>query len=377
MMKRLRTQMRWIMLVIAVAFLLSTFFMYEGRGRRRGPRQAADGTMEDYEVAEINGRPLMRSDLEQRLRNYLENVGQRGTASLDMPALYRSLLDQVTFELQLAQEVRDRGIQVSDAEAEQMMKDYADQAFPTREAFYQSLERSGITVEDYKKGLARQMANEQLLRSAIGEVVISEDEAVQFYDSMKSLLYRQPEGFKVYLAQFAASADAEALRERLVGGESWQTATSDDAAVSRDVINVTAEAIFLPESAFNTGALEPMKSLDVGQVSPVLELSSSDFAVGLKSEKVAERTTPYEEVSADIRMLLRQQKERQSFEDFEKSLMEKAKVVIHDASLFASPEPASADVPAAGAVSMDRVSGVAASGDASSDADPSKDNAPQ
>ena len=50
---------------------------------------------------------------------------------------------------------------------------------------------------------------------------------------------------------------------------------------------------------------------------------------------------------------------------------------IHDASLFASPESASADVPAAGAVSMDRVSGVAASGDASSDADPSKDNAPQ
>ena len=374
MMKRLRTQMRWIMLVIAVAFLLSTFFMYEGRGRRRGPRQAADGTMEDYEVAEINGRPLMRSDLEQRLRNYLENAGQRGTASLDMPALYRSLLDQVTFELQLAQEVRDRGIQVSDAEAEQMMKDYADRTFPTREAFYQSLERSGITVEDYKKGLARQMANEQLLRSAIGEVVISEDEAVQFYDSMKSLLYRQPEGFKVHLAQFAVSADAEALRERLVAGESWQAATSDDAAVSRDVINVTAEAIFLPESAFNTGALEPMKSLDVGQVSPVLELSSSDFAVGLKSEKVAERITPYEEVSADIRMLLRQQKERQSFEDFEKSLMEKAKVVIHDASLFANPEPASADVPAAGAVSMDRVSGDAASGDASSGADPSKDN---
>ena len=38
----------------------------------------------------------MRSDLEQRLRNYLENVGQRGTASLDMPALYRSLLDRVS-----------------------------------------------------------------------------------------------------------------------------------------------------------------------------------------------------------------------------------------------------------------------------------------
>ena len=126
-------------------------------------------------------------------------------ASLDMPALYKSLLDQYVFELQLVQEVRDRGIQVTDAEAEQAMKEYADQAFPTREAFYQSLERSGIKVEDYKKGIARQMANERLMHAAVGEVVVSEDEAVRFYDTMKELLYRQPEGFKVHLARFTTS----------------------------------------------------------------------------------------------------------------------------------------------------------------------------
>ena len=314
--------------------------------------------MEDYEVAAINGKPLMRSELEQRMRSYLESYGQRGLASLDVPALYKSLLDQYVFELQLAQEVRDRGIRISDAEAEQAMKDYADQAFPTREAFYQSLERSGITVEDYKKGIARQMANEQLLRSAVGEVVVSEDEAVQFYDTMKSLLYRQPEGFRVYLAQFAASADAEALRESLMAGESWEKATSGDAVASRDVISVTAEAIFLPESAFESGALAPMKSLDVGQVSPVFELASDDFAVGLKSERVGERITPYDDVSADIRVLLRQQKERQNIEDFEKLLLEKAKVEIHDPALFAVSEPAaSGDAEPAVSVSEDVVPG--------------------
>ena len=358
MMLKLRTQMRWIMLVIVVAFLLSTFLMYEGRGTRRGSRQASDGSMEDYEVAAINGKPLMRSELEQRMRSYLESYGQRGLASLDVPALYKSLLDQYVFELQLAQEVRDRGIRISDAEAEQAMKDYADQAFPTREAFYQSLERSGITVEEYKKGIARQMANEQLLRSAVGEVVVSEDEAVQFYDTMKSLLYRQPEGFRVYLAQFAASADAEALRESLMAGESWEKATSGDAVASWDVISVTAEAIFLPESAFESGALAPMKSLDVGQVSPVFELASDDFAVGLKSERVGERITPYDDVSADIRVLLRQQKERQNIEDFEKLLLEKAKVEIHDPALFAVSEPAaSGDAEPAVSVSEDVVPG--------------------
>ena len=102
--QKLRTQMRWIILAIVVAFLLSTFLMYEGRRTRRGPRPSSNGAMEDYEVAQVNGRPLMRSELEQRLRNYLENYGQRGTASLDMPALYKSLLDQYAFELKLARE---------------------------------------------------------------------------------------------------------------------------------------------------------------------------------------------------------------------------------------------------------------------------------
>ena len=123
--------------------------------------------------------------------------------------------------------------------------------------------------------------------------------------TMKELLYRQPEGFKVHLARFTASGDAEALRERLMGGESWEAAVSGDAMASRDVISVTDNAVFLSGSAFDVGPLAPMKSLDIGQVSPVLELASSDFAVGLKSERVEERITPYDEVSADVRVLLR------------------------------------------------------------------------
>ena len=335
MMKKLRTQMRWIMLAIVVFFLLSTFWMYERRGGRRGPVQSPDGTMMDYEVAEVNGRILMRSELEARLRNYLENYGRSDAVSLDIPALYQSIFNQYVLEVQLADEVRAQGITVSDAEAEQAMKDYADQAFPTREAFYQALARSGVRVEDYKRSLARQMANERLLRSAIGEAVVSEDEALRFY--------RTPEGFKVCLANFAASQDAEALRVRLAAGEGWETATSDDVLASCDVLSVTREPIFLPNSAFASGSLLALDSLDVGQVSPVFQVASDDYAVGLKTEKVSEDVRSYDEVSADIRLLLRQQQERQNLADFERSLMEQARVTIHDPSIF--PQPASEDAP--------------------------------
>ncbi len=338
MMKFLRTQMKWIMALIVVAFLLSTFLMYEGRSTRRspGPRNA-DGTMEDYEVATINGRSLMRSELEQRFRNYLNNYSTRSTISLDVAAIYQTVLDQAILESQMAKEVQEQGITVSDSDADRAMKNYADTYFPTREAFYQVLNNSGIKVEDYKKSLARQMANERLLRNAVGEIVVSEDNAVAFYDTMKNFIYSKPEGFNIQLANFKSNQAAEDMRSRLNSGQSWAAIASADVLSSKDVINITKEPVFLPSSALRSGFLSVLDSLDIGQVSPVFSVSSDDFAVALKTEHVAASVTPYNEVSADIKSTLRNQEERRRLTDYQAELMSKAQVVINDKSLFERP----------------------------------------
>ena len=371
MLKNLRTHMKWIMIIIVVTFLLSTFLMYEGRSGRRGPSRSADGTMTDYEVAAVGGRPLMRSELENRLRAYLENSGLRNAASLDMPAVYQAVLDQYVLEQQLENEVRKADIAISDADAEQAMKAYADSAFPTREAFYAALERQGISSAEYKKNLARQLAVQQLLHVAVGDVTVSEDEAVKFYDSIKDQLFRTPAGVNLQVARFGASADAEALRASLQAGTDWAQATSGDALASMDVLSVTREPLFLPESAF-TGALAELASLDVGAVSPVFSATSGDFSVAVKTELVSESIRPYEDVSSDVRAFLRSQEERRKLNDYEADLMAKAEVVIYDASLF----PASADAAAASPdlqpASMDAAasSDQPASDDAATDAEP-------
>ena len=371
MLKNLRTHMKWIMIIIVVTFLLSTFLMYEGRSGRRGPSRSADGTMTDYEVAAVGGRPLMRSELENRLRAYLENSGLRNAASLDMPAVYQAVLDQYVLEQQLENEVRKADIAISDADAEQAMKAYADSAFPTREAFYAALERQGISSAEYKKNLARQLAVQQLLHVAVGDVTVSEDEAVKFYDSIKDQLFRTPAGVNLQVARFGASADAEALRASLQAGTDWAQATSGDALASMDVLSVTREPLFLPESAF-TGALAELASLDVGAVSPVFSATSGDFSVAVKTELVSESIRPYEDVSSDVRAFLRSQEERRKLNDYEAALMAKAEVVIYDASLF----PASADAVAASPdlqpASMDAAasSDQPASDDAATDAEP-------
>ena len=336
MMKFLRTQMKWIMAVIVVAFLLSTFLMYEGRGTRRTPSRNPDGTMADYEVAQINGRSLMRSELEQRLRNYLSTYSTRSMTSIDMPAIYRSVLDQAILESQLTKEVQEKGITVSDAEADQAMKNYADTYFPTREAFYQVLANSGLKPEDYKKSLARQMAADRLMREAIGDVTVSEDKAVEYYETMKGILFSRPEGFMIHMADFNNSADAENFRAKIAGGGSWDVVASNDAA-SMDIINITKTPVMLPSSALTAGTLGVLASLDIGTVSPVFEISSGDFAVAMKASHVEAGSTPYDEVSGDIKTLLTQQEERNRLSAYEESLRQKANVVINDEELFASP----------------------------------------
>ncbi|MBQ7559843.1 MAG: SurA N-terminal domain-containing protein [Synergistaceae bacterium] len=328
--------MKWVMAIVVVAFLLSTFFMYEG-GTRRKPTRNADGTMSDYEVAQINGRSFMRSELEQRLRSYLGTFSSRNTASLDMPALYQTVLNQAVLESQLLKEIDEQGIRVSDAEAEEAMKNYADTYYPTRETFYQALAQSGIKVEDYKRNLARQIAVDRLMNNAVGEINISEDKAVEFYDSMKELFFTKPEGFMVHMADFKTSADAEAFREKLVGGASWDVIASSDAVNSDDVINITKEPVFLPSNALRLGTFTVLASLDISEPSEVLNVSSFDFAVVMKTSSVDKVVRPYDEVSGDIRNLLTQEEQRVRLAKYNETLTAKANIVINDKELFERP----------------------------------------
>ena len=333
----LRKQMKWVMAIVVVAFLLSTFFMYEGRSTRRTPTRNADGTMSDYEVAQINGRSLMRSELENRLRSYLGTFNSRSTASLDMPALYQTVLNQAVLESQLLKEIDEQGIKVSDAEAEEVMKNYADTYYATRETFYQVLAQSGIKVEDYKRNLARQIAVDRLMNNAVGEINISEDRAVEFYDSMKALFFTKPEGFMVHMADFKTSADAEAFREKLIGGASWDVIASDDKVNSGDVINITRNPVFLPSNALRLGAFTSIASLDIAEPSSVISVSSFDFAVVMKTSHVEETVSTYDEVSGDIRNLLTQEEQRKRLAEYEEKLRAKANLVINDQELFARP----------------------------------------
>jgi len=329
LMNKLRTQMRWIMIIIAVAFILSSFLMY-GAGSRG--TDSHDGTLSDYAVAEINGRRLMISTLYEGLRIRMDGSGGREVTPMD----FQAVLEEYAIELQLAQEIQSSGITATDEEIDQALRDYIDNVFPTRESFHQYLERTGRRQADYRQNLAQQIIRQRFVEESIGTITISEDEAMEFYDGMKALFFRQPPGYMANLARFTSEEEAGKARELLYEGRPWDETTFHDAVAPSDIIFITEQPVFFSDAAFD-GLLLPMKPLDIGVVSPVFEMTNDEFAVGVKSERIEETFTPFDEVSDDIRAFLHQQKWREALSNFTSGLLSRANIVILDPSLFQVP----------------------------------------
>ncbi len=85
-MRSLRENVRWIMLVIVVVFVLSIFGMYGFGGRRSAPQQEG---MRDYPVAQIDGKKIMRSSLENNVRDYVDRNNLKDVTSEDLAACSR------------------------------------------------------------------------------------------------------------------------------------------------------------------------------------------------------------------------------------------------------------------------------------------------
>lgn len=327
LMRTLRSQVRWIMIAIVILFVLSIFGMYGFDSPRRAP--SAGG---DYVVAEVDGRAVMRSTLEEQLRGYVERANIKDITSADMPYLYKAALSNIVLYSRLSKEAAESGLKATDEEINAAVKEVSEQ-FPTKEAFMQYLERSGIKMSAFRENLAREVVQRKLMEKSMGSLDVSDDEIKEFYEQLKPLFFHSPAGWTLDFVRVKKPEEAEKLRTLLSEGKGWNDAVS--AVASGDVIQRSPETgpAFFPESGFKD-SMAVMAFLAEGEVSPAMEIASNDIMVAVKRGKVEEKTTPFDEVSGDVKAILTEEKSRKAQSDFFKGLQERAVVVIHDESLF-------------------------------------------
>ena len=336
MLRYLRSHVKAIMIAVIVLFVVSIFAGY-GLYARSG--KGSDG-QRDYAVAEIDGKDVMRSDIEKGTVQLAEQLGsEKEITSADIPFMRKAILDSTAIEAELEKEIKNRKIEVTQDEIDENYTNVMD-SYPTREEFKAFLERSGITEAQVKSDIKKQISQKKIMDALAAEINIPDEEARKFYESAKTFLYKQPSGFMVNIATFKSNEAAGAAQKSIAEGSGWDKVMEDHKA---DIMSSTPydKPVLITEQMM-VDSLAALKDLPLNKVSPVMPVTSNDSYLAVKRSKEAEKQLSYNEVSADVVAMIRNQKAQEKQQEFYEELLSRAKIKILDPEIF--PAPVSADV---------------------------------
>lgn len=339
MLRTLRKHTKVIMIIVILFFVASCFAGY-GLYVRGGRGGDGDG-MRDYPVAEIDGRAVMRSELERGVARISEQYSN--VTDEDMPQLRREVIDSIVLEGELEKEIKAKKIEATGAEIDEAYKSMMD-SYPTREEFFAYMQRSGTTERQVKDDIASRIRMQKLLDSLGDEIVIEDSEVSDFYDLMKDVLYKQPAGTKANIATFRSAEAAEAARNAIASGASWD----EEIEKHRTDVEMSTpydHPIILTEQMLS-GELAAIKDLPVDQVSQVEDANAPFVYIAINRGHEDERVLSFDEVRDNVRTTIRSQKLQVELQKFFDELRARANVTILDAEIFpseAEPEAESSD----------------------------------
>ena len=331
MLRHMRNHVKSIMITVIVLFVVSCFAGY-GLYSRSG-NKASNGSMQDYPVAEVDGKKVMRSQIENNLGRIAEQYGQQDISSKDLPVLRKAVLDSIVIEAEVEKEIKTRSIKVTNDEIDAAYVKIMD-GYPTREEFMANLERTGTTEKAVKADIEKQLAQEKLMESVNSGIEVTDKEAHAFYDTAKNFLYKQPAGVMTNIATFKSKKAAELAQKAIAGGAAWDKIMEEHKA---DIESSTPydKPVLMTEQMFTQSpALAKLKTLELNKLSPVTVIEGEHAYIAIKRSKAAEKTLSYAEVSADVMNAIKGQKSQEKQNEFYQTLLSRATVKILDAQIF-------------------------------------------
>ncbi len=135
-------------------------------------------------MAKVNGYKVLRSEVDKTYNSQVAGSPQKPT-STEEEALRLNILNQIVYRQLLLQKAEKLGVVAADDEVESKFNQA--KAPYTQEQFQKQLKDSGLTEEDYKLELRRNLTVEKLLNKEIASKVnISDADIRNYYDQNKS-----------------------------------------------------------------------------------------------------------------------------------------------------------------------------------------------
>jgi len=305
----------WLLSALALAALTAGC-----RGRQAGGQEA---------LAEVNGRAIVASDVEKFYQVQMLEAEQKPSPEqeqLQRLIILRALIDNEI----LLQRAEKMGLLANDAEVEAK---FAERKSPySEQEFQKRLKQRGLTVEDLKNDLRREMTLEKVFNREIrSKIQVTDAEIARFYEENKSN-FNVPEA-RFHVAQILVTPEAdvpvanlkndkargeqqarqkaETIASRLRAGEDFSRLAqelSEDPNTSRN----NGDLGFIPASALEK-ADRPLRqailALQPGQVSGVVRARDGYYVLKLLERQApGQRLMTDPEVQQNIRNMLENRK---------------------------------------------------------------------
>src|SRR5215467_14847460 len=221
---------------------------------------AARSEIIEQVLVKVNGEIFTKSDLEARQVQEIRQRGkpmdlntEQGNAELRkaIAEVTPTLLVSVVDEMLVVQRGKELGYKMTDEQFKSVLENLKTQnKIESDEQLLAALKQENMTMSDLRRNLERQMIASRVQQAeVIGRVAVTEDEARKYYEqhvgefttpsavTLREILVSVPansRGVNVG-ADEAAKEKAEALRQRVLGGEPFEkvaTEASDSASKS-------------------------------------------------------------------------------------------------------------------------------------------------
>ncbi len=309
----------------AVLLPLGALILFGGAGCKQQKQPTPDVW------ATVNGQEIKRDDVDKFYRTRVSPEGQEPSQE-EALSLKLNVLDELINNEILLERAKKLNLEASDGEVEDKFTELKSPF--TEDEFQRQLKERGVSVDDLKRDLRRQLSIQKLLnREVVAKITITDQEVSDFYNANKAQFNVAEPQYRI--AQIVvtprkepqvrnrknddATNEAEAQRkvkmlmDRLNSGADFGQLAMD---YSEDMNTTTTggDLGYVPESALNQSdpALKKMvMGMKPGQVSPALQLKDGYRILKLVArESPGQRGISDPQVQQTIRDTLRNRKEQ-------------------------------------------------------------------
>jgi peptidyl-prolyl cis-trans isomerase C len=302
-------------------------------------------------IAKVNGEGIERPFFENEVSIALKQMEQPGKPPLSEQQKYdyrKKIVDGLIERQLLLQEVKKNNVTAKEEDINQRLAN-TKKSFPTEPDFQKALTDNGLTEASLRQRIQEQIAVTQLIRTHVVEkIVISDQELKDFYEKNKQY-FNAPEQVKVShvlvackeaKCDAASKAKLEGIRKEIT---SKKITFADAAKKYSDCpskaqggdLNYIERGQVVPE--FEKVAF----AAQMGQISPVFK-TSYGYHILVVTDKKAAGLVPFEQVSANIKEQLTNEKGSKAVKEYLDNLKKQAKIKNY---LEAAPVVASAPTP--------------------------------